>query len=39
MGSVKVRLLSYMKGARMKMLRILGNVDAISDSASRFVVM
>lgn len=39
MGSVKVRLLSYMKGARMKIDRIVGNVVEIRDSASRFVVM
>jgi hypothetical protein len=38
-GSVNVRLLSYIKGARMKIDRMVGNVEAMMDSASRFVVM
>jgi hypothetical protein len=39
MGRVNVRLLSYIKGARMKIDRMVGNVEAMMDSASRFVVM
>jgi hypothetical protein len=39
MGSVNVRLLSYMNGARMKMDRMVGKVEAMRDSASRFVVI
>ena len=39
MGRVKVRLLSYMKGARMKIDRMAGKVVEMIDSASRFVVM
>ena len=38
-GIVKLREASYMKGARMNMLRMRGNVVAIVDSASRFVEM
>lgn len=39
MGRVNVRLESYMKGARMKMERMAGNLVEMSDSASRLVVM
>lgn len=39
MGNVKVRELSYIKGARMKMERMEGKVEATVDSASRFVEM
>jgi hypothetical protein len=39
MGNVNVRDESYMNGARMKIVRILGNVVLMIDSASRFVVM
>lgn len=39
MGRVNVRLLSYMNGARMKMDRMVGKVEAMRDSASRFVVI
>jgi hypothetical protein len=38
-GIVNERDESYRKGARMNILRILGNLEAMVDSASRLVFM